>query len=273
MGLDILQVAALAAHGNKYLASGEERPHELRLTNPAFKVAKSIDFERRGQGSLSRLYEESSSFLRVMRAEGVPQFRPFFANTTPSHTRQPDETIFGLLVDGERGLELWRPTWRAKMEDGRDTSPWLVTYLAERFSRHALEEPPTPEEAAAQLENALKLTGSIYGYGAESDKDIEDMFSFWSARETHMEDYEGFLPNPCYPKAAQLLATGAVITKATAKLSWKGIAAQNGEFDKARRALWRAAMSALECGALHANEKAEAELSSDQSAPDPSQAA
>jgi hypothetical protein len=65
------------------------------------------------------------------------------------------DAVWGVLTDGDRGMEIWRPHWRARLAGHDDAKPYRVTYTAERMSRWHLPPMITPEAAFQGLAATL----------------------------------------------------------------------------------------------------------------------
>lgn len=268
MSLDVLQVIALCVHANRFFESDAERPSELRRFHPSFRVATEISFERRGTGALSRVYQETSNYLKAMKAEGVRELRPVLEATSPSSSKQHSDRGWGFLGDGDRGMEIWQPSWRAFMTHGQDQSPWHVTYLADRTNRFGSGERPdlklcTPilnDGLEQSLEDFATLDHPIHG-------ELYAIKAFWDSRARTFEGLGEFLPEDMPDESAAVVATAVLIIKTITTPQWKPEHVPCAKIDTVRNRLWKAACKACEIACLYATAESVAALSKSQPVP------
>ncbi|MGV3618228.1 MAG: hypothetical protein ACO1SV_23110 [Fimbriimonas sp.] len=156
MRADVLQVIALSAHGAAFIRRGD-RPPELLTTHSTFRTVHAVEFRRSGPMHGGLVAESVSPWMRRLAAEGVVMIRPVLSPC--SLPTDPPDAVWGILTDSDRGMEIWRPSWRARMAGRDDMKPHRVTYTAERISRWHLPPISAPEVAANAL--AATLTNSI----------------------------------------------------------------------------------------------------------------
>lgn len=272
MSLDVLQVVALCAHANRFFPTDLEKPFELRRNHPAFKIATEITFERKG--NLSRVYQETSLFLKVLKAEGVDMLYPVLEATVPVNGKQPNAAGWGFIADGDRGMELWTPSWRAFMTHGQDASPWHVTYLAERTNRFGAGAIPPFDLVEATFDRAMREGLDFFEISKHPKVDeFLAARAFWIDRQLMTEGFEGFLPEGISHRTASALATSYLIIKTVCSLPWRDAGKEHSGFEDMRSRLWKAATKVCEIACLHVNDSEQSESTTDLSGPSSSQVA
>lgn len=155
MRSDVLQVLALSAHGSQFLRGADDRAPELLISNSTFAAVHAVEFRREGDGLQGGTIAEGvAPWLRRLRKEGVTYVRPLLpVKPSPSE----GDPVWGLLTDGDRGLEIWRPEWRKRFAGRDDAKPNRVTYFGARYTRWLLPCLPLTADAVADLHRTLAI--------------------------------------------------------------------------------------------------------------------
>jgi hypothetical protein len=152
---DVLQVVAIACHGNAYFAQpGDSKIPELLGGNTVFQNVGELGFDRKGQSNANGK-DGTAPWLGDLRANGVERLIPMLHGCSLEAKRQGAEP-WGLISDGERGCEVWQPVLKLRSLDKTEKRPWRVIYTGERFNRWSLKPVPTPEDAADKMAHALR---------------------------------------------------------------------------------------------------------------------
>ncbi|MBS1716352.1 MAG: hypothetical protein JSS72_01315 [Armatimonadetes bacterium] len=156
MRQDVLQAVALCSFGNQFFRSGEDRGPELRLTNANFKTACEIGFERGPEAGIlaGTAADGTSSWFRRMKHEGAENLVLALANCP--YMQNDPRGPWGVMIETDRGTEIWQPTWKLRSVGDNDATPWRVTYLAKKANRWDVKNPLPPQEAAAKIESVCK---------------------------------------------------------------------------------------------------------------------
>jgi hypothetical protein len=153
MRADVFQAVALSCHANAYLAHGGENCPEFNQ-HSTFASIHEIDFDRIAGGKLGSglVADAAGPWFRRLKKEGVErvgislQSCPFNPLLTPSDP-------WGILTDGDVGVEIWTPSWRKRIRGHGDTSPWRVSYTATRAGRWVTTLP----HGVGDMERLLRL--------------------------------------------------------------------------------------------------------------------
>lgn len=154
MRADVQQVITLAYHAAASVITGETGP-EMLSHSEAFGKVHAVEFVRAGALHGGKVAESVSPWFRRLRAEGVVMVRPLLGplsiQTTPA-----DSHAWGVLTDGDRGIELWRPTWKSRIAGYSDERPYRVSYLGDRIARWNVPPAPNAEESRSKLLEAIR---------------------------------------------------------------------------------------------------------------------
>lgn len=245
MRVDILQAFAICGYGNQYLQDpGTDKAPEMRVGHSTFKTVFEVAFERKGMNQ-GYAAEGVSTWWKRLRSEGVERLGMIVSNC--GIESKPDDEAWGILTDSEKGLELWRPTWKRRVGDLNDTSPWRVTYTGERFNRWNLTPPMTIEHADAKLHEALercsnRLTEMGFGTLAAPLHRCLELHDQKSTEAIGLPD----LCPPTMPAAQRALACSAMRTMLVINSgSWSSIG-QSAEIRSQMTILWTGAMFGFE---------------------------
>jgi hypothetical protein len=241
MRADVFQAVALCCHANAYLKGLIERPPEL-IANSTFKPVHEIVFERMGNGMLAggTLADSPGPWLRRMSKESVAHLALSFAGC-PFDPQAATKESWGIVTDGDTGVEIWQPTWKKRIRSHGDTSPWRVSYLGLRTNRWQVK-------AAFSLEDATKLLDSALRNAADAHPLIARL------RHPGRTAFVDLYP-PDWPKEQRELGDLAVRAAALLRSEeWSQLSAKQEmsttDHDAVSQKLWRAALMALEASAV-----------------------
>ncbi len=162
MRADVFQAVALCCHSNAYLAGEDDRPPDLLPSSP-FAMAHEIVFERSATGKLAAgvVADAIGPWLRRLAKEGVEKLELNLAGC-PFDPRSSTPEPWGVLTDGDLGVEIWQPVWKKRIRTHSDPAPWRVCYLASRASRWNAQSPYTPLDVAKLLAGLIKQTSPAH---------------------------------------------------------------------------------------------------------------
>jgi len=246
--MDVLQAFAVCAYGNRFLQDSTiDRPSEMRVQHSTFKTVIEVGFERKGIGA-NYGSEGVAPWLKRMRHEGVERLSILVAGCEPETKGQT--APWGILSDSERGLELWQPLWRKRMNTHpHDLTPWLVVYSGDRFNRWNLT-PPAPLEAAhTRISSTLEslLMGCQRGnFSSQLKQPLTRCLELHNQGDTQVMVTPDLCP-PGFPPELQALVASAVRITVLAKSPlWTDCEVAPTVVQHEVGALWTSAMVALE---------------------------
>lgn len=163
MRADVFQAVALCSHANAFLSGSTERLPEL-LGNSTFSPVHEVVFERTGNGKLASgvVADSPGPWLRRLSKEGVEKLRLNLASCPFDPLVMPHEP-WGLLSDGDVGVEIWQPTWRKRIRTHSDESPWRVSYSSARATRWNVAVPFSFEDTFKLLKSLLVQNAATHG--------------------------------------------------------------------------------------------------------------
>jgi hypothetical protein len=164
MRTDLPLVLALAAKANAFLGGSDARM-EVLAGHPAFARLHELTFMRQTGLGGELVGEGSLPWFRRMKKEGVAQVRPVL---TGMRLDKGADTPWGLLTDGDRGLELWSPVISLRFNGHSDQQPLRLMMNSGRFDRWSIKPLPAVHEASEQLRSALEGAKSQLEQGAQS---------------------------------------------------------------------------------------------------------
>lgn len=159
MRADVFQVVALSCHANAL--SGEvERSSEF-LAQSSFLPVHEILFERSGPISSGVVADSVLPWLRRLQKESIERLEISLRGCPLDPLAAPTRP-WGILTDGDAGLEIWEPEWRKRLRSHSDSSPWCVRYISSRISRWNVMDHPSLVGAAEDLSAALVEVGRVH---------------------------------------------------------------------------------------------------------------
>ena len=242
MRADVLQVIALSAYGAAF-ARGQERPPELLTTHSTFRTVHAMEFRRTGAMHGGMVAESVAPWLRRLAVEGVVMIRPVLSPCLLGGD-SPD-LPWGVLTDSDRGMEVWRPSWRARMAGYDDAKPHRVTYTAERITRWNLPPQASPACASASISSALVTKIELLKGSGQADLAfaLERCLDFHSEGSEAFSGYEGLWPEGGDLAARRLAATSLRLALVVASAYG---ATDSKPLRETYGALWTAAMQGFE---------------------------
>lgn len=255
MRADVLQVVALACHGQATLARESNSPPEL-LGNSTFATTYEVTFERPASGRLAPgvIADAPGPWFRRLAKEGVSKL--WVSLVECPFDPLADSEPWGVLSDGDVGLEMWRPFWTKRLGSHRDGPAWRVTYTATRFNRWSLSSPFALEEVQSALASAIRHCAPAHPLltklAAGRDEPFDDLYP------------------TAWPQAHRNLGTlAARVARLLRSPSWADVL-ESGQMSPAlyldvSQELWRPTLMALESSVRI--EPAEEERPTDQSLP------
>ena len=136
MRAEILQIVALSSHSAPFLRGSLATAPELFPAHLAFRNVQSLDFMR-GTNSSGVVAESVAPWLRRLASEGVLALTATLTGAPITH-HLPATQPWGLVADGDRGLELWQPEWRRRSSTQEQQVRYIVSYSASRILRTTL---------------------------------------------------------------------------------------------------------------------------------------
>jgi hypothetical protein len=237
MRADVFQVVALCCHADAYLSGASDRIPEL-LSNASFAPVHEVVFERPANGRLAGgiVADAPGPWLRRLEKESVEKLSvslstcPFDPLVTPSGP-------WGILSDGDVGVEIWQPTWRKRIRSHSDTSPWRVSYASTRSSRWIVQMPFTFSDTSKLLKSLIVQSAGLHPLLAR-------------LQETQSSPFPDLYP-PEWPEEraelGQLAATAAALLRSD---EWAQAILRREitplEHDAISQKLWKVCLMALE---------------------------
>lgn len=162
MRADVFQAVALCCHANAYLAGQSEVAPEL-ISNTTLHPVHELLFERAATGKLASgiVADATAPWLKRLAKEGVERLGITLSGCSfdPS---APTTEPWGILSDGDVGVEIWQPYWKKRFRVQGDASPWRVTYTAHRASRWNLQSSYGFADTARLLHSVIQQTSEAH---------------------------------------------------------------------------------------------------------------
>ena len=152
MRTDLTLVLALAARANAFNRGGTGRM-EVLAGHPAFARFHDLAFVRQTGLGGEIVAEGSLPWFRRLRNESVGHVRPSLGGLRLDKTT---DSPWGLLTEGDRGLEVWTPGIGRRFQGHDDQQPLRLTMTSSRFDRWSLKPPLSVEDATEGLRAALE---------------------------------------------------------------------------------------------------------------------
>ncbi|HWA82394.1 MAG TPA: hypothetical protein VG820_03100, partial [Fimbriimonadaceae bacterium] len=160
MRSDVFQAVALCCYSAQYLAETTDRPPEL-LSNSTFLPCHEVKFERTASGPIGGgvVADAVGPWLRRLNKEGVAHLKLTLTHC-PLDPLATTTEPWGILSDGDVGVEIWQPGWKKRLRNYSDTSPWKVSYVSTRSMRWNQNAPAMDFEDCSKLLRAALVEGS-----------------------------------------------------------------------------------------------------------------
>lgn len=233
MRADVFQVVALCCHANAL--SGEvERSSEF-LAQSSFLPAHEILFERSGPISSGVVADAVFPWLRRLQKESVERLEISLRGCPLDPLAAPTRP-WGILTDGDAGLEIWQPDWRKRLRTHSDSSPWCVRYVSSRISRWNVLDHPNLAGATDDLRAALTEVGRVHS----------SLKALQGGPSPYPDIFPAGWPEACATAGAQATRVAAFLRSD----SWADLAHRREipgpEHSQIGERLWNVAISALE---------------------------
>lgn len=162
MRADVFQAVALCCHSNAYLSGEVDRAPDL-LNNSTFRPVNEVRFERDGMGKLGGglVADATAPWLRRLSKESV-SYLGLSLSGCPLDPVAPSSEPWGIISDGDVGVEIWQPDWKKRIRTHSDTSPWKVTYTAKRAIRGSVHAPFSLEDSSKLISSAVRHAASAH---------------------------------------------------------------------------------------------------------------
>ena len=162
MRSEFFPVLGLAARANAFLRGAPGRM-EVLAGHPSFVRFHDLAFMRQTGMGLDIVAEGSLPWFRKLRNEGVPRVRPLTAGMA---LEKGGDAEWGILSEGDRGLEMWAPSVGRRFRGHDDAQPLRLTITSGRFDRWSLKPPLSVEDASQALLAALEgAKAHLEGHG------------------------------------------------------------------------------------------------------------
>lgn len=242
MRMDIPLALALAARANAFFRGATGRM-EVLAGHPAFGRVHDLAFVRQTGLGGDIIAEGSLPWYRRLRNEGVARVHPTLAGI---RLDKSPELPWGLLTEGDRGLEVWSVSTSRRFQGHDDLQPYRVTMTSGRFDRWSLKAPLSVDEASIGLYRALEAAKAHLESGGQTLA-ASAVGKFLGLHEMECPDVSGDLAPiaaDLLPCARALFASGARVFALIETTGWMSAA------DESARALaeplWEATRIALE---------------------------
>lgn len=216
---------------------------EVLAGHPIFARCHDLAFVRQTGLGGEIIAEGSVPWFRRLRNEGVAHVRPTLAGVRLDKGTEP---TWGLLTEGDRGLEVWSIGVGRRFQGHDDMQPLRLTMTSGRFDRWSLKAPLSVEEASEGVNGALLATKAHLEASGQCGA-ATAVGKFLNLHQLESPEVQGdlaaLLPdlNPC---CKPLFASGVRILTLLETTGWATAS------DDAARALaeplWNAAKLALE---------------------------
>lgn len=162
--MDIPLALGLAARANAFFRGTTGRM-EVLAGHPAFARFHDLTFVRQTGLGGEIVADASVPWFRRMRNEGVERVRPIL--TGLKFDKSVDDP-WGLIAEGERGLEIWTLGIGRRFQGHDDAQPFRLTMTSARFNRWSLPQDVSVEEASAGLLRALDAAKAHLDEGGQT---------------------------------------------------------------------------------------------------------
>ncbi|GEM_PF-4928460 len=152
MRIDLGLALALASKANASFRGATGRL-EVLAGHPAFARFHDLAFVRQTGLGGEIMAEASVPWFRRLRKEGVARVVPVLSGM---RLDKGEDESWGLLTEGDRGLEMWTFGIGRRFIGHDDLQPLRLTLTSGRFDRWSMRPPVEMAAAAAGLEKALE---------------------------------------------------------------------------------------------------------------------
>ncbi len=242
MRTDLNLVLALAARANAFFRGANGRM-EVLAGHPTFARFHDLAFVRQTGLGGEIIAEGSQPWFRRLRNEGVGKVRPNLAGVRLDKGAEP---TWGILSEGDRGLEIWTANIGRRFQGHDDMQPLRLTMTSGRFDRWSMKPPLSVDEASMVVHNALKAARAHLDEGGQTMA-ASAVGKFLKLHEIESPDVSGdlaaLLPDlaPC---AKPLFASGARLLTLLETTGWANASDQSAR--ALAEPLFAAAKTAIE---------------------------
>ena len=212
MNGELALVAALAAHGGRWLRSDDPGPSpNLSQGNSSFQHVGTFSAEMPPRGLLRRTSTLVSpeQWLAALRDGGVHDLE-LITETPPSGPLPPhlasafsNAGTWALLATAATARSVWTIDWHARDPNGPPTKGWALT------ARIASQPPlPTPGIGVGDARDRLRESLSAVRNFAQSTDDLAQWTAWFAKAEALLND-----PDPTAPYHRDLLPTDAALPR------------------------------------------------------------
>ncbi len=240
--MDLPLALALSARANAFFRGATGRM-EVLAGHAAFARFHDLAFVRQTGLGGDLVAEGSVPWFRRLRNEGVARVLPTLSGM---RLDKGADAPWGLITEGDRGLELWSPNVGRRFQGHDDLQPYRVTMTSSRFDRWSMKAPITVEEASVGLFDALVAAKAHLETGGQTLA-ATAVGKFLGLHEIESPDMAGDLAPVAadlLPCARALFASGARVFALIETTGWMSAT------DESARALaeplWNATRIALE---------------------------
>lgn len=241
MRTDLPTVLALAAKGNAFFRGSMGRM-EVLAGHPAFARFHDLAFVRQAGLTGGIVADSSVPWFRRLRLEGADRIRPLLSGM---RLDKGADAPWGLLTEGDKGLELWSPTMNRRFQGHDDQQPLRLTMTAGRFDRWSLPPVVTVDEVTKGLYDALRNAQQLLESSGQSVAAgvVGKFVRLHESESPDASDLASIVPDlePC---AVPLFASGARVLTLLMTTGWA--TASDGAARALGEPLWTATRLALE---------------------------
>ena len=127
----VRQLISVTTNSAAFLRGARTVAPELFPAHPGFENVQSVEFHRPGLGLIA---ENVAPWLRRLAKEDVGPLRLHLRGLPMTPDLTPTEP-WGVISDGDRGLEIWEVKFRRRSGTYEDKPRFAVTYTADRILR------------------------------------------------------------------------------------------------------------------------------------------
>lgn len=174
-------------------------------------------------------------------------------NTTQVDLNGGAAADWGIVTDGDRGLELWQPHWKPRVLGRDDPSPFQVSFVGSRYNRWSIAGGLSLESASQQLLTSIEKAASesdLRGFINVSIP-LRKTIELFESQKVELVAFSDAL-TPSMSQEAGLLAVTAIRTCLVIGSNlWQGSFTKSDVIGcEIAAEVWKSAMVALESAAM-----------------------
>ena len=242
MRTDLTLVLALAARANAFMRGATGRM-EVLAGHPSFSRFHDLSFVRQTGLGGEIVAEGSLPWFRRLRNEGIGRVRPSISGM---RFDKGTDAPWGLLTEGDRGLEIWTAGIGRRFEGHDDLQPLRLTMTSGRFDRWSLKPPLKVDEASESLLDALSSAREQFEQAGQSVA-ASAVGKFITLHQIECPDMVGDLAplaGDLEPCSRPLFASGARLLALLETTGW--LSATDDVTREVVEPLWKATRESLE---------------------------